>query len=96
MKNLKLRNSARLQDCTLNISGVCNYNPETTVLCHINVDGGAMGGKSPDYSAVFGCSDCHAHLDQKKLNSEDELFYTRRALLRTWAKWIDMGLVKIG
>ena len=96
MKSPKLRNSARGMDCTLNIAGVCNYNPETVVLCHINVDGSVMGGKSPDYSACFGCSSCHAHLDQKRLDSADELFYTRRGLVRTFGKWIDMGLVKIG
>jgi hypothetical protein len=92
LKSKKLRDSARMQECTLNIAHVCNYNPETTVLCHINTDGGTMGGKTDDFSAVFGCSDCHTHLDQNKMSTEDELFYTRRALVRTWRRWMSMGI----
>jgi hypothetical protein len=79
----------------MNVAGVCNYRPETVVLCHVNVDGSAMGGKSHDISACFGCSDCHAWLDQNKGSEEDRLFYTRRAMVRTWAKWIDMGVIKL-
>lgn len=30
-----LRDSARGQCCTLQIPGICNSNPETTVLCHL-------------------------------------------------------------
>ena len=33
----KIRNSARGQDCALRIPGVCNFNPETTVLAHVGV-----------------------------------------------------------
>lgn len=90
-KSKKLRNSAKGQQCTLNIAGVCNYNSETTVLCHINTMGGAMGAKSDDFSACFGCSDCHYHLDTHKLTELDELFYTRRAMVRTWQVWINEG-----
>ncbi|MBY0239679.1 MAG: DUF1364 domain-containing protein, partial [Burkholderiaceae bacterium] len=31
-----IRRAAQGQDCTLQLAGVCNYNPETTVLCHSN------------------------------------------------------------
>lgn len=96
MKSNKLRKSAKGQDCTMNVAGICNYNPETVVLAHINTDGAIMGGKSPDYSACFACCDCHAWLDLNKGSEEDRLFYTRRAMVRTWGKWIDMGLVKVG
>ena len=93
MKSKKLRDSAQGQDCTLQVVGVCNYNVETTVLCHINTGGGKMGGKSPDISAAFGCSNCHEWLDQNNGSEIDRLFYTRRAMVRTWLYWIDAGLI---
>jgi hypothetical protein len=91
----KLQRSARGQDCTLEVAGVCNYNPDTVVLAHIQVDGGKMGGKTDDISACFGCSDCHAWVDQYLGTEEDRLFYTRRAMVRTWIKWIEQGLIKL-
>ena len=91
----KLRESARGQPCTLNVAGVCNYSPETSVLAHIQVDGGIMGSKVDDFSACIACSDCHAWLDQHRGSELDELFYTRRAMVRTWKYWIDSGLVKL-
>lgn len=62
-----IRKSARGQDCTLRIPGVCNWNPETTVLCHSNslADGKGMGLKAPDTEACFGCSACHDVLDAR-------------------------------
>lgn len=53
------------QDCTMRIPGVCNWDPETTVLCHSNrlADGKGMGLKAPDTEACFGCSACHDLLD---------------------------------
>lgn len=60
-----IRKAARGQDCTLQILGVCNGDPETTVLCHSNQlsDGKGMGLKAPDTAACFGCSSCHDVLD---------------------------------
>lgn len=91
----KLQRSARGQECMMNVAGICNYNNETTVLAHVNVEGGAIGTKTDDFSAVFACSACHAWLDQYLGDEEERLFYTRRALVRTWRVWIDEGKVKI-
>ncbi len=96
IKSKKLRNSARGQNCTMNVANVCSYNSETVVLAHVNVDGGSIGGKSDDRSACFACYECHTWLDQLKGSTEDVLFYTRRAMVRTMIIWIDMGVVKIG
>jgi hypothetical protein len=62
-----IRKSAKNQDCTLRIPGVCNYNPETTVLCHSPFleSGRGMGLKAPDDEACFGCSACHDVLDRR-------------------------------
>jgi len=84
-----LKDSARLMDCTLNIAGVCNYNPETVVLAHLNFDGGKMGGKSPEHSACFACSACHSYLDQNKLSDTDKIFYSARAMVRTHSIWFN-------
>lgn len=50
--------------------GICNWNPETTVLAHIrrgNVAG--MGQKPPDLCAVWACSACHDEIDRRTRNS---------------------------
>lgn len=58
----KLRDSAKGQDCLIR-SPVCNFNPETTVLCHMN--GGGTGTKKSDIFGAFGCSDCHDLCDSR-------------------------------
>lgn len=58
-----LRDSARGQFCTLQIPGICNGNPETTVLCHLPSSTHGMGYKSDDFWAVFGCNCCHDVID---------------------------------
>ena len=95
IKSKKLRDSARGRDCTMQVSGVCSYNPDTVVLAHVNTEGGCIGGKSDDISAVFACWECHQWLDRNIGTEEDRLFYTRRALIRTWREWINEGVIKI-
>ena len=62
-----IRRAARGQDCTLRLA-VCNFDPDTTVLCHSNflADGKGMGLKAPDTAAAFGCSACHDVLDGRR------------------------------
>lgn len=63
-RSTPIRRAARGQDCTLRLA-VCNFNPDTTVLCHSNflIDGKGIGLKAPDTAAAFGCSACHDVLD---------------------------------
>ena len=92
----KLRRSARNEPCTLNIAGVCNYDPATVVLCHIrDFHGGGTGLKPSDLSAVFGCLHCHTHLDQHKVKGEDRYFYIARAIVRTHERMVEKGLLSI-
>lgn len=56
-----LRKEARGRDCMVRIPGVCNHNPETTVLAHLS--GGGMGRKRHDLHGAWCCSDCHDVLD---------------------------------
>lgn len=90
----KLRESARGQDCQVRIPNVCNFNPETTVLCHLN--GGGMGTKKSDAFAAFACSSCHDVLDGRvKTDVEQwmiELWH-RHGVERTQTIWLDAGLI---
>ncbi|MBY0243441.1 MAG: DUF1364 domain-containing protein, partial [Burkholderiaceae bacterium] len=83
------------------LAGVCNYNPETTVLCHSNflADGKGMGLKAPDDRAAFGCAACHDVLDGRRPRPEgmtaldlEAAFYT--AVRRTHTILARMGLLK--
>ena len=67
-----IRRAARGQDCTLRLA-VCNFDPDTTVLCHSNflADGKGMGLKAPDTAAAFGCSACHDVLDGRRPRPAD-------------------------
>ncbi|MEQ9892073.1 nuclease domain-containing protein [Pectobacterium aroidearum] len=62
-----LRESARGQTCTLQIPGICNGNPETTVLCHLPSPTHCMGYKGDDFRDVYGCSSCHDVIDGRVL-----------------------------
>jgi hypothetical protein len=91
----KLRASARDQECTFQIVGVCNHDRSTTVLCHLPSDVAGKATKSDDFHAAFGCSNCHAAIDAHWLAREEELFYCLRALQRTLRNWIERGMVVI-
>ncbi len=99
-KMTPIRKSARNQDCTLNLHGVCNHDPATTVLCHSNslADGKGMGLKAPDTAACYGCSACHDVLDGRRNRPDgmsklglEGVFYT--AMLRTHAILRGLGLM---
>jgi hypothetical protein len=63
MNHKKIQASARGQDCTVRIPMVCNHNPETVVLAHINgVRFGHGVGKKTSLGA-YCCSACHDVLD---------------------------------
>lgn len=96
-----IRRAARGQDCTLQILGVCNGDPETTVLCHSNqlADGKGMGLKAPDHEACFGCSSCHDVIDGRAprpdhLSVDGMLQLFAYARTRTHAVLRTKGLMK--
>ena len=63
-KQNKYTRSARGQECQIRIPGYCNFNPETTVLCHLN--GAGIGRKALAISGAYGCSTCHDIVDHRK------------------------------
>ena len=57
----KITKSAKWEDCQVRIPHVCNFNPQTTVFCHLG--GAGVGIKSNDIHGAYGCSSCHDALD---------------------------------
>lgn len=98
IRSKKLRDSARGEECTLNIAGFCRYDTETTVLAHLPHESHGMGLKCHDICGCFACDTCHAIIDGRhtaKLSQVDFEFYARRAMVRTYSRWFDMGLLSI-
>ena len=61
-----LRKAARSRECQVRIPGVCNGNPETSVLAHIRLTGlCGTGIKPPDLIATIACSACHDEIDRR-------------------------------
>ncbi|MGI4717226.1 MAG: nuclease domain-containing protein [Janthinobacterium lividum] len=99
-KMTPIRKAARGQECTLQILGVCNGQPDTVVLCHSNklADGKGMGLKAADEKAAFGCSSCHDVLDGRAprpagMTAEQVDTYFRLAVQRTHAILRSKGLM---
>lgn len=98
IRSQKLRDSARGEDCTFQIPGVCNGNPETVVLCHLPDESHGMGRKSDDICSAYGCDQCHAAIDRRiksELTDYGFVYYAQRAMVRTWRRMIEKGLIKI-
>ena len=98
VRSKKIRQSAKGEDCTVNVVGICNYNPETTVLAHIQLKGhGGMSTKPSDMMACYACSECHDFLDNrnhtKSIEQEFKTDYQLSALAKTHERLIDKGLI---
>ena len=93
----KIRQSARNQACTVGTPHICNGNPETVVLAHLN--GAGIGAKHPDWMGAWACSACHALIDGEYVkygitrDERDLLHY--KAILKTQEHLFNMGLLKI-
>jgi hypothetical protein len=76
------------------IPGVCNWNPETTVLAHIG--GAGMGMKADDIHGAHCCSSCHDAIDGRVQtdysNDELELMHLQ-GVIRTQRIWRKEGLL---
>jgi hypothetical protein len=78
------------------IPGVCNGDPATTVLAHLN--GGGMGMKRPDTSGAWACSGCHDAVDGRNVSHmysvvEVELMFLD-GVIRTQEQLIREGKIK--
>ena len=92
---MNLRKTAKGQQCLVRIPGVCNHDPETTVLAHLN--GGGMGMKHENLFGAFCCYSCHSIIDgrTKSEYSKDELKLMHlEGIIRTQQWWLDNGYIK--
>lgn len=89
----KLTRSAKGRECQVRIPEVCNYNPETTVLAHLN--GGGMGMKVDDRFGAFCCSACHDEIDRRtrKIDFNAAKLMHLEGVIRTQKIWMDEGLM---
>lgn len=66
---------AKGQSCLVRIPGICNHDPETTVLSHVSIPGyKAMGSRKaslPDLCAAWSCSACHDAVDWRTHPNRD-------------------------
>lgn len=88
-----LRKLARGRLCTGRFIGICNGDPDTTVLAHFRLMGvSGIGLKSPDLLGAWLCSSCHLHADTHKDDATQLAF--AKAVLRTQAALIKDGVLK--
>ena len=80
----KWRDSARGKPCELQIPGICNYDWETTSLCHLRMFGWAGVAQKPhDFLACYACSACHDELDRRGTKARVDPWDILRALGNT-------------
>lgn len=93
-----MRDSAKGEACTFNIVRVCNFDDTTTVLCHLPDESAGARRKSDDISAAYGCARCHDVIDGRTPHNwrpgEIER-YMRRAMVRTWRRMLEKGVIVI-
>ena len=94
---MKLRKAAQGRECMVRLPGICNHNPETTVLAHVRLAGvSGMGIKADDLLGAWCCSACHDAIDRRS-NMDLDRDYVRLAhlegMVRTIAKLKPEGLV---
>ena len=96
---MNLRREAKGRDCQVRLPGICNHNPETTVLAHYRLIGLAgMSIKGDDLACgAWACSACHDAID-RRANMDLERDYVRLAhaegVIRTIAALRAEGKVK--
>jgi len=93
-----LRKLARGRDCQVRLEGICNFDPDTTVLAHYRLGGACgMGLKPHDLLGAWACSSCHDEIDRRTWNLDSDI--TARAhlegVLRTLVVLIKEGKIKI-
>jgi hypothetical protein len=81
-----LRDLARGQACQVRLVGICNFDPQTTVLAHLRMAGiTGAGQKAPDALGAWACSACHDCLDGRTHKDMDPEF-KRLAFLEGMAR----------
>ncbi|WP_160621301.1 DUF1364 domain-containing protein [Mixta intestinalis] len=92
-----LRKAARGRECQVRIPGVCNFNPETSVLAHYRMAGTCGTGCKPDdWQAAIACNCCHDVIDGRVntgYTREELRLMHAEGVLRTQKIWKEEGLI---
>lgn len=100
-KQDKFTKAARGRDCQVRIPGVCNGNPETTVLAHYRMAGtNGMGIKPNSLQGAWACSDCHDCCDSRNssiqgFTREQVRLMHAEGVFRTIDTLISEGVLKV-
>lgn len=97
IRSKAIRTAAKGQRCTLNLPGICSYDADTVVLCHVHDETFGKGRKADDTSAFFGCFNCHTAYDLHRtgLDEVDLLKLEKRAMQRTLRRLVLLGIVVV-
>lgn len=88
-----LRKEARGRECQIRLPGICNFDPATSVLAHLN--GAGMGMKHNDIHASIACSECHDAVDRRKHRLKRDYLELAhlQGMVRTQQIWIKEGFI---
>lgn len=76
---MDLRKYAKNQSCQIRVPGVCRFQPEYTVWCHVRMVGlSGASLKALDILGAFGCDACHLVVDGQQ---KSEYSYGERRLM---------------
>lgn len=92
IRSKKMRDGARGQTCTMQIPGICNHDPETTVFAHSDhlVHGKALRVKAHD---IFGADMCYACHKEYHKNEREYFHDFVRAMAKTQLRRIKQGIL---
>jgi hypothetical protein len=97
-RSRKLLDSARDQPCVQ-----CGTRDGTTVGCHYTgvrrqEFGGGLGIKVSDFMLAHLCARCHREMDTWARCKDEKWEHSERFLAliaRTWARWLDQGVLEV-
>lgn len=93
--SVNLRALARGRPCQIRLPNICNFDPTTTVLCHLRLIGvTGMGLKAADLLGAWGCSSCHSAVDTGPLDFEKRRAALLEGMARTQAILVAEGKIK--
>lgn len=97
MRQSKLTKAARGRECQVRIPGICNGNPETTVLAHYRLAGTCgVGSKPSDLQGAWACSACHDAIDgrSRAVTRDEARQLHAEGVMRTQDQLVREGLVR--
>jgi len=100
LRSPALMEAARGMPCSLRLPGICNHNPETSVMCHLPGIGKSMRSKVSDLHTAIGCSACHTAIDtfgweRRGLTAAVVLDAMLRGHAETQARLAALGIITV-